>query len=210
LKTPARNSRTSHRCSIGRAAAPGRTCAGRAASRDDRVRAQSASHPSVPALSIRQASGSAGRRSWSASITGRNEGGCAGGPDVSAGPATGPLCAYRGIRGLLPPRRQRFSRPSPAGGPFARQFCARFASSTHDRPEMWLPADASKAARAKQLPAWLSAKRTAAFGSVPRARARRHSAPVLRGWRGQFQGQLWGQRCSPNSKAVVYLGFSPR
>src|SRR5439155_19935871 len=27
-------------------------------------------------------------------------------------------------------------------GPFVRQVCARFASSTHDRPEMWSPAHA--------------------------------------------------------------------
>jgi hypothetical protein len=41
----------------------------------------------------------------------------------------------------------------PAGGPFARQICARFASPMHDRPEKWTPAHASKPARANHLPA---------------------------------------------------------
>lgn len=40
---------------------------------------------------------------------------------------------------------QRFSEPVPAGGPFAREIRARLAASTHDRPDMWTLAHASKA-----------------------------------------------------------------
>jgi hypothetical protein len=55
---------------------------------------------------------------------------------------------------------------------------------------MWTLAHAGKAARAKQLPAWLSAKRTAAFGSGLRVRARRRSAAVLKTARDNFRDNL--------------------
>src|SRR3989442_12952260 len=69
--------------------------------------------------------------------------------------------------------RRRFVRPAPTDGPFARQNCARFTASTSDRPDMWTQAYANKRARVSQLPASLSTKRTAAFASALRARARR-------------------------------------
>jgi hypothetical protein len=71
---------------------------------------------------------------------------------------------------LMTRGRHRFQRPATGGGLFARQICARCASPTHNRRDMWTPAHASKTVRANQLPAWLSAKRTAAFGfSAPSA-----------------------------------------
>src|SRR5260370_37197909 len=92
---------------------------------------------------------------------------------------------------------------------FASQT-ARFASSTHDRPDMWTATHASKPARAKHLPAWLSAKRTAAFGSALRARARRRSAPVLKTGMDNFTANR-GDSCREwKSPSRLYLAFSPR
>jgi hypothetical protein len=50
--------------------------------------------------------------------------------------------------------------------PKARSRALRvgLASAMREWPEKWMPAHASKAACANQLPAWLSVKRTAAFG----------------------------------------------
>jgi hypothetical protein len=73
---------------------------------------------------------------------------------------------------------------------------------------MWTLADASKAARANQLPEWLSEEETAAFGKALRAPARRRSAAVSECWWGQFQGQFAKEERSRNSKPVVYLAFS--
>jgi hypothetical protein len=72
------------------------------------------------------------------------------------------------------PDLQRFRRPSPTGGPLACQICRRFASST-TATRMWTPAHASKAPRAKQLPASLLPKRTAAFVLVLRVQTGRKS-----------------------------------
>lgn len=49
--------------------------------------------------------------------------------------------------------RRRFETPVPVGRPFARRICSRFESLTVDRPDMWTPAQANKAASANQLPA---------------------------------------------------------
>jgi hypothetical protein len=75
---------------------------------------------------------------------------------------------------------------------------------------MWTVAHASKATRAKQLPAWLSEKKTAALKKHFDHPARRRSAAVSDCWWGQFQGQFEEEEDSRNSKPVVYLGFSPR
>jgi thiol:disulfide interchange protein DsbD len=48
---------------------------------------------------------------------------------------------------------KRFDTPVPVGRPFARRICSRFESLTVDRPDMWTPAQANKAASANQLPA---------------------------------------------------------
>ena len=94
---------------------------------------------------------------------------------------------------------QRFDRPMPAEGPFARRFRGRFASCIRATgPEKWTPAHTSKAACANELPAWLSAKRTAAFGSSAHGRVeRRRSAPILESWQGQFQGQSGDRAAFP-------------
>ena len=69
----------------------------------------------------------------------------------------------------------------------------RHVSTARDWPEKWTPAHASKAACANQLPAWLSAKRTAAFGSTRRTLGSSPFGGDLDGWQGQFQGQSRGQ-----------------
>jgi hypothetical protein len=71
----------------------------------------------------------------------------------------------------------------------ADPICAPFACPTRDGPGMWPPAHASKAARVIQLPGWLSAKRTAAFGSGLRMRVRSPFSADSETWQGQFQGQ---------------------
>ena len=88
-------------------------------------------------------------------------------------------CSFQPLCNGRPSGTQRFRRPSPLGGPFGRQICARFVSSTHDGPDMWTPAHASKAVRAKQLPAWLSEKKTAALGKAL-------EAPAWRRYSGRF------------------------
>src|SRR5688500_17639546 len=52
---------------------------------------------------------------------------------------------------------------------------------------------ASISPRANQLPAWLSANRTVAFGSALRCGLRRPFCVGCESWQGQFQGQSWGQ-----------------
>ena len=85
---------------------------------------------------------------------------------------------------------------------------ARFVSSPHDRPELWTPAHASKAARANQLPVCLSATKTATFGSALRCSVRGRFGLGSEAWQGQFQGQFEPKGCSRNPNPVVYLGFS--
>lgn len=51
----------------------------------------------------------------------------------------------------------------PAGGRFPRQIRPHSPPRRDHRPHMWTPAHASKAAPPNGLPAWLSAKRTAAL-----------------------------------------------
>ena len=65
-----------------------------------------------------------------------------------------------------------------------------------------------KPARSNQLPAWLSAKRTAAFGSAPRCSVPRRFSVGSGSWQGQFQGQKRGQSAPRKSMPVVYLAFS--
>jgi hypothetical protein len=64
---------------------------------------------------------------------------------------------------------QRFREPVPAEDPIVRQTRVRAVSSTREWPKKWTLAHARKAAWANQLPASLSAKRTAAFGPAFRA-----------------------------------------
>lgn len=67
-----------------------------------------------------------------------------------------------------------------------RKIVVRFTSPMHDRPDMWTPAHASKARQANELPALLSARKTAAFPSGVRVGVRRCSTPTSESWQGQF------------------------
>ena len=107
-------------------------------------------------------------------------------------------------------RTQRFRRPVPAEGQFARSIRVRLRSSTRDRPEKWTPAHASKAARASHLPGWLPAKKTAAFGSGLRYFCGLRSSAGSERWRGRSEGQKWGQCVPCKSMPVVYLAFFAR
>ena len=109
-----------------------------------------------------------------------------------------------------PNETQRFNRPAPTGDPPGASDLRALLSAPHDRPEIRRRAHASKAAHANQLPASLSAKRTAAFWSALRPPDRRCSVVDFESCQGQFQGQFGLQQRSRNSKPVVYLGFSPR
>ena len=100
-------------------------------------------------------------------------------------------------------RGQRFADRCLPPGRCASQICARFRVPESHRPDMWTPAHASKASRANPLPAWLSAKRTAASGFALQARPRRHSAADFESWQGQFQGPILGTAGSRNSTPVV-------
>ena len=62
-------------------------------------------------------------------------------------------------------------------------------------PEKWTPALGSKSVRANQLP-WLSAKRTAAFGSALRGGMPRPFCVRSESGQRQSQGQSWGQQGS--------------
>jgi hypothetical protein len=64
---------------------------------------------------------------------------------------------------------KRFGEPVPAEDPIVRETRVRPVSSMREWSEKWTLAHARKAAWANQLPASLSAKRTAAFGSAFRA-----------------------------------------
>jgi hypothetical protein len=83
-------------------------------------------------------------------------------------------------------------------------------SSTPDGPDTWTLAHASKAVRAKQLPAWLAEKKTAALGKRFKHPRGAVTAAISECWWGQFQGQFGEEERSRNSNPVVYLGFSPR
>jgi hypothetical protein len=73
------------------------------------------------------------------------------------------------------------------------RFRVRPVSSPREWPEKWTLAHARKAACANQLPASLSAKKTAAFGLSFRALGASPFGANLWGWQGQFQGQPRGQ-----------------
>jgi hypothetical protein len=85
---------------------------------------------------------------------------------------------------------------------------SRVRALADDRPDTWTPAHASKAPRANQLPAWLSAKRTAAFKSAPLARARRRSSRVLKAGGDNFRDNRGDNREACKSRSVI-LGFLP-
>ena len=95
---------------------------------------------------------------------------------------------------MLGPRMHRFKEPVPAEDPIVRQTRVRRVSSTREEPEKWTPAHASKAACANQLPASLSAKRTAAFGTAHQALGTLPFDANHQGWQGQFWGQSRGQK----------------
>ena len=90
----------------------------------------------------------------------------------------------------------RFEEPVPADAPFRARVPVRLASSTREWPQKWTPAHLSKAASANHLLGSLSAKRTAAFGSVIRRSALRRFSVGPENWQGQFQGQSWGEQGS--------------
>jgi hypothetical protein len=80
----------------------------------------------------------------------------------------------------------RFEEPVPADAPFRARVPVRLASSTREWPPKWTPAHPSKAASANHLLGSLLAKRTAAFRSALRARARRRFRVGSEGWQGQI------------------------
>ena len=77
-------------------------------------------------------------------------------------------------------------------------------SSTRE-PAEWTPAHASKAARVNQLPAALSSKRTAAFGSAPPGAWGVAVCRQSSGLPGQFRDNLGGTRRARKSRSRLYL-----
>ena len=125
--------------------------------------------------------------------------------------STGLLTAYvseaSANRRTLHAETQRFKEPLSAEDQSCARSRERPVSSTFEWPEKWTPAHATKAACANQLPAWLSAKKTATFGSTRGTLGRRPFRGDLDGCQGQFQGQSRGQSTGAQVAISFILSF---